>query len=90
MAKKRVASNQKFGDERLGIFDDHKTYNQHSVARILGLADPQAECSKFVLRKLLHAGLPFAKVGRQFLISGKLLREWVESNSKTWDEQMRK
>lgn len=75
-----------FGDEGYGVFDDRQVYTQHSIARILGLADAGGECSKFVLRKMLHAGLPFARVGRQFLVSGRLLNRWVEKNSSNWKE----
>jgi hypothetical protein len=85
MARKKLVR-PSVGDDGLGIFDDRQVYNQHAIARLLGLSLADGECSKFVLRKLLHAGVPFARVGRQYLISGKILNQWVQQQSKTWDE----
>ena len=67
-------------DDRHGVIDSSKTYNQHSLARILGVASP-----KWVVQNLIQLGVPHRKVGQNYLISGHEFHLWVQQGSHVWE-----
>ncbi len=72
-------------DEFFGAIDASKTYTHHALARLFGVADKRGECSKFILRNLLHEGLPFVKVGRLYLVNGHIFNLWIQEHSIPWE-----
>lgn len=72
-------------DENFGVIDSSKTYTQHAVARILGVADTAGRCSQFVLNRLLKDGLPFKKVGKFYFINGQVFCLWIQEGSASWE-----
>ena len=71
-------------DETFGVIDSSKTYTHHAIARILGVADSRGECSKYILRNMLHDGLPFRKIGRLYFIAGLQFNLWIQETSAVW------
>lgn len=65
---------------KFGVFDERKIYNQHAIARILGSYD-----YRWVIRNLFAAGLPHARFGNVYLVSGRQLNLWVEALSRPWE-----
>jgi hypothetical protein len=63
--------------ERHGVIESSSVYNHRALARVLGVRD---------VHDLFRQGLPFAKIERQYLISGHHFNVWVRRNSKTWEE----
>lgn len=70
--------------EQHGVFHSGSVYNQHAIARILGVADNTGPCSTFVLERIIKAGVPFVKLGHHYLVSGDQLNIWVRENAKPW------
>ena len=72
-------------DENFGVIDGNKSYTHHAIARVLGVADRKGQCSRFVLRNLLKAGLCFVPVGRLYIVNGHNFNLWIQKRAAPWD-----
>lgn len=74
-------------DDRFGVIDSGKTYDEQSLMNLLGCNITKSENRKrWFKRNFIDKKLRFVPIGNRRLISGHDFHLWVQEQSKTADE----
>ena len=74
-------------DDRSGIVDSAKTYDENALLNVLGCCSRGADNRrKWLKRQFLDKELPFVPLGNKKIISGYVFNLWIQENSRTWEE----
>ena len=77
----------RMADDRSGVIDSSKTYDETALLDILGCASGGKENRrKWLKRQFIDRSLPFMPLGNKKLISGHKFNLWIQENSRTWEE----